>query len=88
MWPLSVGRVDNAFHPAMDHYPMSQNTCKEIMEVRSGMVNRKGAPALIALAVRGGWMGRDHPGSGPERHLPPRQSCHRNPKMEKTGVSP
>ena len=25
-----VGRVDNAFHPATDHYPMVLNTCTEI----------------------------------------------------------
>ena len=31
MRPLSVGRLDNAFHPAMDHYLLILYTCKEIM---------------------------------------------------------
>ena len=41
MRPLSVGRLDNAFHPATDHHAMVLNTCKEITVVWSGMVNRK-----------------------------------------------
>ena len=41
MRPLSVGRVQNAFHPARDHRAMILNVCEEIAVVWLSMVNRE-----------------------------------------------
>ncbi len=42
MRPLSVGRLDNAFHPAMDDHHVIPILCKAIAAMAAMMVNRKG----------------------------------------------
>ena len=53
MRPLSVGRVESAFHPAMDHYDVISSLCKEIAAMAAMMVNRNDTAGPYRLAVRG-----------------------------------
>jgi hypothetical protein len=54
MRPLSVGRVESAFRPAMIHHDEISILCEVIAAMTAMMVNQRSLPpALIALAVRG-----------------------------------
>ena len=60
MRPLSVGRVESAFHPATDHYREVQTFCKENVTKSFSTFRRSGPGTAPTLRV-GHWVKRQSP---------------------------
>ena len=87
MRPLSVGRLDSAFHPATDHYRNVQTFCKENATKSFSLLHRSGpgtAPALIASAI---WVKRQSraPSRRPLRVAAVRERRSGKPRRANTG---
>ena len=86
MRPLSVGRLDSAFHPATDHYREVQTFCKENATKSFSILHRSGPGTAPALRV-GHWVKRQSPAPSrrPLRVAAVRERRSGKPRRANTG---